>query len=148
VRSRRISSTARGCAAAAAGDPERFPRPRARAPRSELRVAFAWIETRAGVWLERRPLGGLWGGLWELPAASGPRSRNALAARLGVGLRDAGVQVRHDLTHRRVKATVLDPAGPVRIRRTDVLRPRADPLGAPLSALARKAIEAYASRRG
>ena len=123
------------CAARRAGDPTRFPGKARQATRQILRIAFAWIETDGGLILEQRALDGLWAGLWELPSASGPAAKRTLAKRLGrpVGTRIATVT--HDLTHRRVLATVFratlsQPLG----------RAWPHPLSAPLSALARKAI--------
>ncbi|MFO8150365.1 MAG: NUDIX domain-containing protein [Trueperaceae bacterium] len=89
-----------GCAAAAAGDPTRFPAPRRR-PRVQPLTLHAWWVTRAGedgrdrMALERRPEDGLWGGL------HGPPWRTEAPA---VGTRVASF--RHLLTHRRIEAIV------------------------------------------
>jgi A/G-specific adenine glycosylase len=133
------------CRGHATGHPERFPRRAPQTPKQRLEVAFAWIPTRAGLWLERRPLGALWGGLWELPAEHGRRARVKLAARLGIELDEILVRVRHELSHRNVHATVY---GPIRValRRTGTAGPYRAPLEAPLHALARKAISAAVSR--
>ncbi|MCS7152345.1 MAG: A/G-specific adenine glycosylase [Bacteroidia bacterium] len=55
------------CKALHAGTPEAFP-PR-RLPREKPIRYFllSLCENSIGVWLERRPLRGLWGGLWSLP---------------------------------------------------------------------------------
>jgi A/G-specific adenine glycosylase len=130
------------CRARRLGAPERFPAKRRRTPVRKLDVAFAWIPSRTGIWLERRPMAGLWSGLWQLPAEEGPRARAHLAARLAVELGAARVRIRHALTHRSVEARVYVPAARVHLRRSTAFRPFASPLAAPLSALARKAIAA------
>jgi len=95
-----------GCAAAASGDPTRFPTPRRRA-RVERLELHAWIVTRPSpgggerVALERRPPDGLWGGLHGPPWRDAPP---AAGARLGA--------FRHALTHRRVEAVVWRAAAP------------------------------------
>jgi A/G-specific adenine glycosylase len=123
------------CAAQREGNPTLYPGKSARAVRPTLRIAFAWIERDGAVLLEQRPLDGLWAGLWELPSASGPRAESDLAARLGCRLGYRMAEVTHDLTHRRVEASVY------RVRTLKQLgRAWRNPLLAPLSALARKAI--------
>ena len=88
------------CAAAAGGDPTRFPAPRRRA-RVEPLTLHAWCVTRVEadgaerLALERRPPDGLWGGL------HGPPWRTEAPA---VGTRLA--TFRHLLTHRRIEAVV------------------------------------------
>ena len=135
----------RHCRAHAQGDPGRYPGRARVAPRASLPMAFAWIETPEGVYLRRRPLDGLWAGLWELPSAAGPRARSALARMLGVELGERLAQVEHELTHRRVRASVFAAPMPP-ADRTDLVA-YGEPLAAPLSALARKAIEAVLARR-
>jgi len=79
------------CTAAREGAPERYPAPVARrAPPTRVRYAPIW---RAGgrVWLERRPVGGLLGGLWGLPQREGRPAGRALAP------------VRHAYTHFRLE---------------------------------------------
>jgi A/G-specific adenine glycosylase len=132
----------RFCRARAEGAPERFPARRAPAPTRELQIAFAWIATPKGVWLERRSLEGLWAGLWELPSAVGPKAREELAMRLGVTLEGPERTLRHRLTHRDIRAAIYLPLTPPRLSRSRQLKPLRRPLAAPLSALARKAIVA------
>ena len=134
------------CEAYALGRPECFPAAGKRARRRRLEIAFAWIETRAGLWLERRPLDGLWAGLWQLPGEEGPAARERLAERLGRPLAPTGVTIEHALSHRAVTAHVYRAGTGRRLRRSEGLRPWAEPLDAPLSALARKAIEAARPR--
>ncbi len=126
------------CRARRSGDPAGYPGKRTRAERRVLRVAFAWCERDGSLLLEQRPLDGLWAGLWELPSASGPTARRALAARLGQPLGRPLVRLSHALTHREVEASVYRATA----RRRPGQRWWADPLVAPLSALARKAIVA------
>jgi A/G-specific adenine glycosylase len=133
----------RHCAASAAGDPSRYPRrTSARAPRPTLRLAFLWHRTRSGVWLERRPLRGLWAGVWQLPGEEGPGSRARLARRFGVPLTRRVAGVRHELSHRIVLASVYATDSTTKVSRRAGVRSFADPLAAPLSAVARRAIVA------
>jgi A/G-specific adenine glycosylase len=132
----------RGCRARASGEPTRYPRPAKPQVQTELAMALAWIKDERGVYLRRRPLAGLWPGLWELPSAQGPRARSQLARELGVDLRERLATISQGLTHLRVRASIF--------RALEV--PRADPslvayrrpLEAPLSGLARRALLALA----
>jgi A/G-specific adenine glycosylase len=130
------------CAGRQSGSPTDYPAEKARATRQVLCMAFAWIECDGGIVLEQRSLDGLWAGLWELPSASGAEAKRSLAQRLGRPLGARVATVTHDLTHRRVEAIVY------RAKPSDRLgRVWADPLAAPLSALARKAIVASKAPR-
>jgi A/G-specific adenine glycosylase len=133
----------RWCAAREAGDPTVFPGAKRAVETRVLPVALAWLEDGQGVYLRRRPLDGLWAGLWELPSAEGRGAAKRLAADLGAPLGRPLVRVEHVLTHRRVVATVY----PVRGAPGRGLVPYADPLAAPLSGLARRAIEAVQRAR-
>ncbi|MEE8311063.1 MAG: A/G-specific adenine glycosylase [Candidatus Binatia bacterium] len=132
----------RFCRAAGSADPTRYPLKATRPVRPELHIAFAWAVTRGGVWLERRPLDGLWAGLWQPPAAEGARARRTLEIETGLELGPALASIDHQLTHRRVIARVFLVTGAVRLRRRRTLAPHRAPLAAPLSALARKAVRA------
>jgi A/G-specific adenine glycosylase len=127
----------RCCAALHAGNPTVYPGRKIKPARPRLPVAFAWIEQDGAVVLEQRPLDGLWAGLWELPSASGSGAKRALAKRVGQRLGRRIATVTHDLTHRRVEASVYRVAPG-----TPMGRLWRDPGAAPLSALARKAIAA------
>lgn len=60
------------CQAHAAGEPARYPAPRPRKTLPERQATFLLVSNDAGeVLLERRPPGGIWGGLWSLPEAEG-----------------------------------------------------------------------------
>jgi A/G-specific adenine glycosylase len=94
------------CAAAADGDPTRFPAPRRRGPVETLAL-HAWLTPRAGpdgalrLAFERRAPDGLWGGLHGPPWRADPPPAGA---RLAV--------FRHALTHRRVEAVVWRTEAP------------------------------------
>ncbi|MDQ3301393.1 MAG: A/G-specific adenine glycosylase [Myxococcota bacterium] len=85
------------------------------APRKQARDlpllarTLVWIEERGELVLGRRPAGGLFGGLWELPEL-------ATIERLGIAVDRAAV-AHHDqtLTHRRLRVTVLRGAMPARL---------------------------------
>jgi A/G-specific adenine glycosylase len=133
----------RFCLAYAAGEQTTYPRrARRRLPRPTLSLAFLWRRTRSGVWLERRPLAGLWAGLWQLPGVEGRGSRTRLAQRFGVLPLRRIAKVRHELTHRVVIVSVYVSPENSTLRRRQTLRAFPDPLAAPLSAVARRAIEA------
>ncbi|MEL6547964.1 MAG: NUDIX domain-containing protein, partial [Myxococcota bacterium] len=127
------------CDAYAKGSVERFPVPKPRAKRKPMSVVFAWVESdTGGLWLVQRALSGLWAGLWEMPSAT---TVEQLCEDLGAA--SAGeplAQVEHTLSHRDVVATVF--AMPPLDRSPPRWRHYDRPLDAPLSALARKAIEA------
>jgi len=130
------------CAARAAGDPSAIPGPKRATTVKRLPVALAWLEDGRGVYLRRRPLEGLWAGLWELPSAEGRGAARRLAVELGAELGRPLARVTHVLSHRRVVATVYVVAA----RPGPDLVPYTDPLAAPLSGLARRAIEAVRRR--
>ena len=133
----------RACLAFKQGAPTAYPGGKVRATRKSLPIAFAWIEHEGALLLEQRPLEGLWAGLWELPSASGARAKRSLEQRLEQTLGKPLARIFHELTHRRVTASVY--------RATAKPRPGQrwwkEPLGAPLSSLARKAIVAVKQRR-
>jgi A/G-specific adenine glycosylase len=99
------------CRALAAGRAAEVPPPRRRAARRPMLLLRA-LDARAGrVLLVRRPAGGLWGGLWDLPGCDVPGGiapASALAVALG-GTFGRGVrvgpllaEVTRTLTHRDV----------------------------------------------
>ncbi len=66
------------CAAAAAGDPERYPvktRTLKRGAREHVWLWLAWCDR---IWLTRRPDRGVWAGLWSLPEIDSPARLDAL----------------------------------------------------------------------
>lgn len=79
------------CTAAREGAPERYPAPVVRkAPPTRVRYGPVWLEGDR-VWLERRPSGGLLGGLWGLPQRDRRPAGRALAP------------IRHAYTHFRLE---------------------------------------------
>lgn len=106
-----------------------------------LEMTYALHETPRGLLLTRRPLQGLWAGLWEPPSAAGPGGADQLRAR-GFSLDRHLGQVDHVLTHRLVRAQVYlcGPNAAPRARAGEVRKRRRDPLSAPLSRLAHKVI--------
>ena len=79
------------CVASASGDPEAFPERRQRVPRPRKYGVAFWIERDGRVWLVRRPVKGLLGGMAALPGTDWlperPVRRNALGT------------IRHVFTH-------------------------------------------------
>ena len=138
------------CVAFGEGEPEKYPAPSKKKTRKKLHIAFGWHHTKTGVWLEQRDLEGLWPGLWELPSAEGSTEREALGAladRVALGEEAPIAEVRHQLTHRDVTATVYALSKRPNNRADGDARRYATPLKAPLSALARKAIVAVQSQQ-
>lgn len=103
------------CDARAAGDAERFPTGKTETAVRPLALELAWIERDGAVLLVKRPDGGLWAGLWDLPShdgTGGADGADGLAERLGAA---AGLEIAieselarrvHVLSHRRVEARV------------------------------------------
>jgi A/G-specific adenine glycosylase len=127
------------CRAFHQGNPTKYPGKKSRAARKSLRIAFAWIGEHGALLLEQRPLDGLWPGLWELPSASGTRAKRDLAGRLGQELGLPLAKISYVLTHRQVMASVYHANAKPRAKQPGQ-RWWKDPLSAPLSSLARKAI--------
>ncbi len=133
----------RACLAFNQGTPTAYPGGKSKAARKSLRIAFAWIEDKGALLLEQRPLEGLWAGLWELPSASGARAKHSLEQRLEQPLGEPLARIFHELTHRHVTANIYRASAKPRPGQ----RWWKEPLGAPLSSLARKAIMAVEQRR-
>jgi len=102
------------CASFQSGLQERLPRRRRRSPKP-LRpfVAVVVRDPRGRVLLVRRPLSGVWGGLWALPeaeAACWRRARPALEHLLGVRLRKRRTlsELHHTFTHFVAAYTVVE----------------------------------------
>ncbi|MBK8936422.1 MAG: A/G-specific adenine glycosylase [Polyangiaceae bacterium] len=137
-----------GCAAAAAaarGEPRARPsKPNAARPaRVKLIAALDWLED--GVLLGRRPLEGLFGGLWEPPMVEAPSAkarRRFRAAGIEIEGRPAKEAIVHVLTHRvlevrsvRARSADLGALEPYeQLRRFQAV----DLPGLPMSALARR----------
>ena len=131
----------RHCEAWQEGAPTAYPTAVVKPARKLLPIAMAWAKSPQGVWLERRPLTGLWAGLWELPSAANAQAAQSLAQRLGQRLGPCVAHVTHTLSHRNVEARIYRVARP-RWEASDSMQLWRQPLQAPLSALARKAIDA------
>ncbi len=131
------------CAAYQQGTVAAYPRPVAKVVRQDMPMAlvYAACPQTGGVWLKKRPLDGLWAGLWELPSAAGVDAKKQLAASLGQRLGRRLVTVQHELTHRRIQAEIFVVLKP-RWAAAPHLQLVAEPMEAPLSGLARKAIQA------
>jgi A/G-specific adenine glycosylase len=93
------------CQAYATGDPDRYPQ---RAPRRQRRLErsrfFVVVDPDGACLVEKRPPGGLWGGLWSPPKRDAGESVSAFLEQAGIGadlvdeVRQAGV-FRHGFTH-------------------------------------------------
>jgi len=109
------------CVARADGRQDELPRLPARKAAADLRELASvalWIERKGAVLFARRPAGGLYGGLWELPQGD---DAAAAARAVGVKLRGATRAIgehRQVLTHRRLRIALA--------RATVVGAPRAD----------------------
>ena len=105
---------ARSCAARRAGREQEVPRSRRRSAPGRLAIACAVIRQGDALLVTRRPPGGLFGGLWELPTVvvetgDDPREalRRELHRRLGLRAEPAAplATVERRLTHRRLVVT-------------------------------------------
>jgi A/G-specific adenine glycosylase len=94
------------CVARAAARQDELPRVPARKAAADLRELASvalWIERRGALLFARRPAGGLYGGLWELPQGD---DAGAAARRVGVKLRGKALALgehRQVLSHRRLR---------------------------------------------
>ena len=129
------------CRAKASGEPTAYPQLPAKSARKALPMAMLWLADAHGVWFSRRPLDGLWAGLWEPPSASGRGAKTALAQRFGVRLGAPLATVTHLLTHRRVEARIYRPTSLPALQDSEALQCFPEPRNAPISALARKVID-------
>lgn len=132
------------CGACSHGDPECFGRAPSPRPRRRMYMAYALVgASNGGLWLEQRPLEGLWPGMWEPPSAlcdSEDDAERELARRLRCRLESDGVVVLQTLSHLCIEARTYRPSRRLRMRATATRRVFAPPVRAALSALARKAV--------
>ena len=101
-----------GCKARAAGEPERFPARRVRAPTPHYDVAAGVVRNALGqLLIQRRPERALLGGLWELPGGKRKRGESLQEAcarelkeelQVTVEVGDLVMSVRHAYTHFRI----------------------------------------------
>lgn len=103
------------CRAHELGIADRIPRPKSRAARKPLAISAIVVTDRRGrVLLERRPAGGLWGGLWQPPCverdSATPVSLARTLDRLGlaglVGVEGRASRFEFATTHRAVTVRV------------------------------------------
>jgi A/G-specific adenine glycosylase len=89
------------CAAAEAGDPQRYPVRTRTLKRSSQAIWLLWVQSADGaVWLDKRPTPGVWAGLHCLPLFD---SEDTLVKRIPVALKDrlqALPVFTHVLTHK------------------------------------------------
>lgn len=118
----------RRCAARRQGDAESLPIKSRGRPPLAISATAVWLRRRGQVLAVRRPVGGLMGGLWELPGGefegrTAPMRalRRSLHTRLGVealGLQRVG-RVEHLFSHRRLRLFVFrGECAPGRVSRT------------------------------
>jgi A/G-specific adenine glycosylase len=93
-----------GCSAHASGEPERFPAPKRKAVRPVRHGNAYWIERNGCVWLVRRPVKGMLGGMAALPGSDWTDEPMRAAAPLG--------RVTHVFTHFRLELTVVAVQAP------------------------------------
>ncbi|HSN32177.1 MAG TPA: A/G-specific adenine glycosylase [Ideonella sp.] len=86
------------CAAARAGDPERYPMRTRRGVRTRRESWLLWLHSRGRVWLVQRPPRGVWAGLWTPPIFDDEPALLCAAAALGVAPA-AQPPIDHALTH-------------------------------------------------
>ena len=107
------------CAAHASGTPDAFPARAARKQFTEHRDVCAVVRRGDAVLLVRRPLDGLWGGLWEMPRVeanpgeeSGTAAERACREVAGVDAVAGAelVRVRHGVTTRRITLLAVECA--------------------------------------
>lgn len=103
------------CGALASGRVDQLPPPRVRAPKQALRLAVAAWRRGDALLFARRAEGGLFGGLWELPAAevattaASPELEQTLCTLLGkLEVKRALGTVRRTLTHRELTLDVVE----------------------------------------
>lgn len=106
------------CGALASGRVDELPPPRVRAARQQLRLAVAAWRDGDALLFARRAEGGLFGGLWELPAVEVPEKapaselEKAITSLIGQAeiVRAIG-SVRRTLTHRELTLDVFEVSG-------------------------------------
>jgi A/G-specific adenine glycosylase len=128
------------CMAHDTGEAQNYPRAKTKRVKKKMQLVFACVETPRGLWLKQRSLDGLWPGLWEPPSAEGPEAKTQLEARLGTPLGSASLQIKHELTHRKIEAEIYRIFLKRETLASQDYKPFDKPLEAPLSALARKVI--------
>lgn len=78
--------------------PETLPRKTKRSKRTTIESVWLWLEFENKVWLEPRPMDGVWGGLWSLPILEEQAARDFFDRHALLVL--SGQPFKHILTHR------------------------------------------------
>jgi A/G-specific adenine glycosylase len=131
------------CQALKQGRVDQLPAPKKRAPRKALDLSLGVLRRGEKVLLARRPDGGLFGGLWELPSAP---SVQALATLLDAQLGPHLATVERTLTHRDLTLSLYAVQSRATFRRVEgysecrwVTKGEVEPLG--VSAAMQAALE-------
>ena len=98
------------CVAAAGGEPEAYPLPKAAAKKSDVHHAVVVVRDAAGrVLLEKRPEKGLWAGMWQpvgVEDTGRPPGAGDLARELGAEGAERLAELVHETSHRTVRLSV------------------------------------------
>ncbi|MEO5697660.1 MAG: A/G-specific adenine glycosylase [Burkholderiaceae bacterium] len=86
------------CAAAIAGNPQRYPVKSRKLKRGTREHVWLWLQWRDQAWLEQRPATGVWAGLWSLPEF-GSRAELDTASAAWPGEGESLPSFTHTLTH-------------------------------------------------
>jgi len=106
----------RWCKSFAAGDASSIPASKQRTVVQEIDHVAAVVRCRGAYWMQKRPTGGLWGGLWEFPNRSyeNEREREQALSELHCGwgsdasaVSDSKGVLTHRLTHRVMRYEVF-----------------------------------------
>ena len=131
------------CLARQQGRVEELPRKKAAVPVKEVALYWLVLRDRQGrVWLEKRPAGGIWGGLHCVPCLERLDETYAYAAAFGVDAGDLAElpMISHRLTHRLLHITPLQADGVANGRQTGGVWAEAGEYGLP------KPLSAYLQR--
>jgi A/G-specific adenine glycosylase len=86
------------CVALRIGQPERFPVKTRKLKRSQREHVWLWLRWKDQIWLEQRPLTGVWAGLWSLPEFASQDALEAVAV-AWPGEAESLPSFTHTLTH-------------------------------------------------
>lgn len=87
------------CAGREDGEPTRFPVKSRKLKRGQRENWWLWLEHEGRIWLQQRPVEGVWGGLWTLPLFDDEAALTAQSRALGVEAPEPLPRVKHVLTH-------------------------------------------------
>ena len=106
-----------GCRGRAAGIQATIPRPKVRPVRTVVHIHLVIVRRGEEILLERRPTGGVWGGLWQPIGLESDTELEArvVGERLGswLGSPNSLARVRRLLTHREVHLHLFEAGAPV-----------------------------------